>query len=375
MAYTPGSTPTPEELAFIVGFLRNAGHYAGPDVTEWTPEVREALIRYQIDRGIGTSGRLDQATRGEISSEIISYAGPSLGANPQTQIDLRVIATYGPGAAAYLSDPEMGAILRQAVADPDGPWDDARLMGALQETTYFKRTSQNARAWDDLNLNDPEEANRRRRQAQATIFDQTQRLGMNLPTSLVQEIAEDFLREGWNQDQLIDVVTGFIEYDPDRPEGGGSVASDVARLKSMAAQYHLTLGDEEAHSMATRIARGEATLEGITAGFRQRAKARYAYGGLPELIDAGFTPADYFADHQATIARLLEIPADKINFLDPRWDEIASYVDDAGNRRPRTLTETATWARAQEEYQTTDQAHDRVEQLALTIGRAFGATG
>ena len=118
--------------------------------------------------------------------------------NPDALVQAR-FPTY----AMYLSDPEIGPILREAALNN---WDPLRLQNALQSTAWWSRTSDAQRAWDYIVSTDPATAASQRAAMANTIGDEFTRIGFAATGDQVSRIAEDALRLGWNPAQIADGV-------------------------------------------------------------------------------------------------------------------------------------------------------------------------
>lgn len=367
MAYDR-NTPTPSgaQLAFVVAVLKGTGHYAGGEVTEWTPEVEDALRKYQIDRRLSVSGVMDQATAGDMA-RVIGFVG---GADKDPVYEY-IVTNYGPGFATMLGHEEIGVLLRRAEAEK---WTSDTLAEAVKQTSWYRRQSDQQRMWEALKVENPAEADRRRREREAIIWDQANQLGVKVDPRLIRQLTEDSLAFGWSEAQTNDTLTGFITYDPKAPEGKGDTAVTISQLKDYARQYHVILTDQQAWQMAQRILRDETTIEAQIVTFKQQAKARYAYGGLAELIDRGVTPEDYFANHKNLMARELELNPESIDFTDPKWSAVLGKADAKGVMRPMTLTETVEELRSMDNrygWWDTAQAGQQAASVALDLREMF----
>lgn len=362
-------TPIPAQADVVNAqkIMAGAGAWSGPVDGQYTEAFRQALRAWQGQRRLGVTGNLDTATQADFGKVIAFVTGYGPG---DGSVDQKVTELYGPGLAVYLSVPEIGEILRQAATEG---WDDARLQGRMQQTDWWRRQSATAREWDDLNTNDPGSANEKRTQRQAQVWDELQRLGGAPNPDIVQMVAEDSLRFGWNDAQLRDTLMAHLPKTKPGEEPGGSIGVSVVKLKDTARQYHINLDGGVAEGYARRIAAGELTEDAVTVTLRQQAKARYPF--LSELIDNGITPEDYFSPYQQLLSQTLELPDQAIDFMgDDRFSKVADFVDDSGRRRAMTMTEAADYARSLPDYAKTGRADQAASSLSLFVGDTFGAT-
>jgi hypothetical protein len=296
------------------------------------------------------------------------------------EIDAFVRENYG-YLAGYLEDPEIGPILKQAAREG---WDQGRLRGALSATNWWQTTSESAREWDALWNMDRATANSQidaridavRRQAKALGLDLT---GKKKDVGGLGVWDTDFflavqsLRNGWTPEQLAQMIFNEGGFDPEADYAKGSIASTADRVKAMAKQYFIVIGDRAANTWAQQILMGEADLASVEATFRDQAKGRY--GALAEQIDAGVSPAQFFDSYQQQIAAMLEVDPDVIDLMDPKWSRVIEVIDSDGKRRPMTLAETADYVRTTPEWDQTDNARSEAARVAELLGKTFGTIG
>jgi hypothetical protein len=270
--------------------------------------------------------------------------------------------------AAFLNHPEVGPILREAARLRFSP---EVLNGRLQRTEWYRHNTEAVRQYE-IDLNEDKETTLGRvRLAAARLWDMTQNMGLKLDARIFNQIAEDWVKFGWDETQLRDVVGKWIKYDPNNAEPVGTIGISVADLKAQAQEYFIDLSDEEAFNLAARIERQELTPEAANLLFRSRAKARY--GQLAEMIDNGITPSDYFAEHRQAIARTLGMAPSQIDFVkDPKWMGVVEYVDSKGVRRPMTVGESVNFARHDDRFETTDQGRQQGAQFGLALAKEMG---
>jgi len=281
-----------------------------------------------------------------------------------------VRATYG-YAATFLDHPEVGPILKRAAEEG---WDEARLAGALSNTTWWRTTSASARSWTQLESADPATAAQQVRSRLAEVTDAAGRLGLNTPPSRLDTIARDSLRFGWTPDELNDALVAELRYDPEVPLVGDAAAT-ARSVKETARAYMLTVGDDQAFAWAKRMLSGALTPEGLDAMLAQQAKGRFP--SLAAQIDQGIRPAEVFEPYRQQIAAMLEMAPAEVDFMDARFAPIIDFVapgEDPSRRRSMTLAETMRYVRDLPEYDMTDGARREATSLANFLTSKFGRT-
>ena len=137
------------------------------------------------------SGKHKGKTQTQVSQEI-------KGRTPNAQVDAKVREMFGE-AAAYLSDPELGPILRRAATEG---WVESRLAGALQQTRYWKSTGDNARKFDILNRLDPTTARKALEQQQMGVVELARQNGVTLTAQQYYDISLAATKEGLSSSQI-----------------------------------------------------------------------------------------------------------------------------------------------------------------------------
>ncbi len=175
----------------------------------------------------------------------------------------------------------------------------------------------------------------------------------------------------WNAAMIRDAVANAITIESSKREG--LVKNVVTKSRDVAANYFVQVGDEEALGWAKKIARGEMEEESIVASIRDRAKAQYYW--LAPAIDSGVTLKEYFQPHRDTIAKLMEVSSESVDFVNnPKWNNIVRYQPpDQEGVREMNLNEVEQYVRKQDDWKATSNAKSTAANAAATIGRMFGA--
>jgi len=106
---------------------------------------------------------------------------------------------------------------------------------------------------------------------------------------------------------------------------------------------------------------------------RDRAKAQYYW--LAPAIDSGVTLKEYFQPHRQTIAKLMEVSEDSVDFMNnPKWNKVVRHVPpDQEGVREMNLGEVERYVREQDEWKATSNAKQTANGAVAAIGRIFGA--
>jgi hypothetical protein len=143
-------------------------------------------------------------------------------------------------------------------------------------------------------------------------------------------------------------------------------------VNQTAGKYMLLIGDDALAAAAESLYLGEATLDGIEAGFRNQAIEQ-----MPELgglIKQGYTPEMYFSSYKTQAERLLER---KIDFMGDDRNMFINLMggqsDDTYIQKPLTLTQANRYFRGLDEWKYTRNATQEARGMADQVGRMFGA--
>ena len=107
--------------------------------------------------------------------------------------------------AAFLDDPELGPILRQAAKEG---WDNTRLAGMLRQTNYWKSNADSNRKWRILYTLDPATAEQQRQATTVTVANIARDLGFNYTAEQQRYFAGLALANGWTTDQITEHLRG-----------------------------------------------------------------------------------------------------------------------------------------------------------------------
>lgn len=298
----------------------------------------------------------------------LSQMSPEQRASLNNQVaETTVRQKYG-YLAAFLDNPEIGPLLRQAASEG---WTQERLQGALYNTNWWRTTSASAREWQALNSTDPAEAGAQRKKMVGQITGLLSQNGVlgNYSQSRIAQMAEDALRTGASGDEIARMVLADLHFDPNKPNEGG-IGGSMMKVKDIAASYFQPVSDEVAFNFARDIATGMKTMDAVQVHFRNLAKSRYP--ALGDELDSGTTLKQYFEPYIQQTAQLLEVSPDAVDLTEPRFNKMIENVDEAGVRRPMTLSESATYIRNTNEYAHTARANGEAAAFGEQLLQKFG---
>lgn len=262
--------------------------------------------------------------------------------------------------------PDLAAKLKQAVQEK---WTPGQFQAELEGTDWWKTHSDTVRAWTKLKA-DPPSYQQALTDHATLVKTMASTYGITLPDDKVNELADNWIKFGWDPKAAQAQVVNTATYDPNQ---GGALGAQVGAMKGLAKDYLLPMSDQDAWRYAQGIAAGTMTKDTVTGMLRESAKT--SYPSLSEVIDKGGTPAQAMAGQISTAAQLLEIDPSQIDLTNPKYNQIVSHADEKGNIRPMTAYETSQFVKNQDDYWKTNNANKEVSGIVGKLGSIFGKTG
>jgi hypothetical protein len=314
----------------------------------------------------------------------VSATGGAANRNPQVpgMGDIPALDAYirqNFGSEAWLLDiPEVRNTLEQAVANG---WTSSQVQASVQNTDWWKHTSQAQIAFDQIKFQTPEELNfadpgSKASQTLAHVMQLGSANGTIWSAPVMQQTALAALQYGWSDDQIRARLGSMVTV---TPRNGGVVSNDsqlLAALTGTAGDYLINPNNVQLQQYARQIASGTATLDSWKTYLAGQAKAKYPT--LAQQIDTGLTPNQIVDPLRQDAARIMETPADQINFMsNPMYQKILQYrPPDAGGKaspvRPMDVSEMETYLRGTDQWSYTQQARDQAASLEKNVVTTFG---
>lgn len=269
----------------------------------------------------------------------------------------------------WLSHPELGPII--LYGSLTGMTEDA-LEDKVQGTEWFQTNSKKARDWENLNYNDPAEANRVRQTLGLGIQQEADSLGVVLSQDKFQELIEEAARFGWDDVEITNALVGEFYFDANQKALTGDINTYARELQQTALSYGITYSDEDAFGKAQEIAMGTQEAEDLTPFFVDQAKARYSW--FADEFDKGLNLDQITYSRREQIADLMGISATEVDFVnDERFAPVIEFTDSDGKTRAMNSAETRNYLTRLDDYAFTDDARQRTSDLAFALLKEFGA--
>lgn len=274
--------------------------------------------------------------------------------------------------AAFLDVPEVGALIEQAAQNG---WTQQRLQIALNQTNWWKTTTDAQRQFDALKAEDPATAQKNIDQAKASVTQLLSQEGVlgQYTDDRITALATDIVRNGVPSGEVPKFALAQAQYNP--ATTGGGLDAQATQIKNLAYQYGLPITDQQAFDQAKQVEMGTQTQQGAQDFIKNQAKA--AYGSDPYLaaqIDAGHTVRDVLNPQIATAANLLGVDPNTIDIRDPKYASILQYQAAPGDPPTvATVDQTAKLIKQSAAWRSTDNATASAASFAESLSKTFGA--
>lgn len=294
---------------------------------------------------------------------------------PDGKIDTtKAIGVYGSVAALAASVPDIARVIKQAIdlgIDPGTQAGQQRFQAMLENTAWWKKTSDSQRSNELLKKTNPGQYRQVRQQTIDYLKNVAGELGVEEGDQRLFIIAERAMSLGWSKDEMkrylaadIKIVGGVAGGKP------GMAAVTVDQLKEQAAQYLVPMSDATLQTWTQQVLKGQVPLEAFGSYLKEQAKSLFP--GLKTAIDSGVTVAQYVSPYRELAAQTLEINPNEINFLDPKWSSALFQQGKDGSRTSMSLADWQISLRKRPEFAKTRGAIDQAANFATSLATTFG---
>lgn len=222
-----------------------------------------------------------------------------------------------PTMAWMLDVPELADTVIKAGTEN---WDEGLLLGALQNTEWWKSRTQAARAQEQLYNTDPASWTQQKNSVKTQILQFAGSNGLTLSDAEAEYIAFEAFTKGWAdgewQAQVVNYTMG---------QKGQSADPIGMRLEQMAGQYAVPISDGTLRQWEQNVLTGMANENTFMAYLREQAKSLYP--GLANALDMGITVSQYVAPYAEVAAQELGINPASIRWSDPKWNTALHKID------------------------------------------------
>lgn len=244
-------------------------------------------------------------------------------------------AQYGYAAAFFNSNPELAALIKQAVS---GQWTPDKFRAALMATNWYRSQTESLRAWAELTARDPVEAQKRIDEKARQIQQMANQQGISLSTDRLNQMARDALSMGWDDLLLQQSVASEWHYSPGDTAGGAATLE--VRYKQMADEFGITLNNQQVGDFISGTMAGRYTEDNVADFLRDQAKSKYV--GLRGYLDLGMTVKQIASPYLSSYATIMEVSPDTVSVNDPYIQRALQGVPAPGGTSSGGTTRQAT---------------------------------
>lgn len=201
--------------------------------------------------------------------------------------------------------------------------------------------------------------------AEAAIRNQAQTLGYTtFGDDAIKSLAKTVVNGDWDAAQLTDYLVKGATSDWGQLSGG-LLSATVEAIKAAAKQQLITVSDATAQQWASRVASGELDQNGLRSLIQMQAVGRYSWA--KDVLESGLTMSDYLAPARDRLAQELEIDANSLELMDPKFMSMVTVKEDKGGYRMATDAELVTAARRDSRWTSTNNARELAASAATML--------
>lgn len=224
-------------------------------------------------------------------------------------------AQYGWSLALINSNPELKRAFNAAL---DGGWSPSRFIAEIRDTGYFRKHQESWRLNETLKITDPGTWKANRAATVASLRDLAAGMGSIVNDGQLAKIADNVMGLGWNQAQQKDALAAYVTASSGGPLKGqfiGDAGQNAQALQQAAVRNGYKIPKGKLQEWNRAILAGNASVQDYQMFIRRQAAA--AFPSFADELLAGADLDDVAAPYRDSMARLLELPEQKINLFDP----------------------------------------------------------
>lgn len=294
-------------------------------------------------------------------------------ATPNEKLGLDELASqYGYAAGFFNSDPELKSLISQAVTEQ---WSTDKFRAKFTASNWYRSKSASLKQWNELKSRDPAEAQRQIEQKALTVENLATQMGARLGPGHFKQFAEQALWSGWSDEQIKQVLVDW-NYDDKGSGGQGQAGTVDSRIRQIAADYGVSLGDKDINDFTRNILKGGMTEDNVASFAKQMAMSKYA--GMKGYLEQGFTVKQVASPYVQSYAQLLEADPNTVKLTDPLIQKALQGTPDAkagGLPAMQSLYQFEQAVRQDNRWLGTKNAHGEAENIAMRIAQDWGIHG
>lgn len=283
---------------------------------------------------------------------------------------LQRLSDMYPNLMAFVSMPGVLEMLKQAA---DEGWPPEKVQSHMQQTPYWKGTTDSQRQWDLLRATDPATAKQKWDVQWNHVADMRYKLGANITDDQFTWIATVAINNGWSDDTINRTILGVMQ--GGKLPAGGDLGAAITQIKGLAQDYGVHMGDAALLNHASGLLTGAHDAAGLADYFRGWAQKRF--GNNTELVsalDRGMTVKQYADPYLQMAANELGLNPASIDLTKAKWSRFLDETDPKTGT-PMSLLQWQSTIRQDKRYNynATAGAADQASQLVSALAKEFGA--
>ena len=275
-------------------------------------------------------------------------------------------AQFGYSLAFFGSSPELSALLDRAVQND---YTAARFVAELQNTDWFRTSSESARKYYALSTSDPATLSGMISDGKSKVFNLADEFGIGIGDGDAGWFAQMQIKLGWSDETLKRQLVDYIKITPKSDFTRGKAGSYQEQFNRILSDYGVKVSNEVLGTWARDALLGKANEDTIRS-FAQR----QAMSALPHLADRlrHETLRDIADPYIQSRAALLEIDPKAISLDDPTIRGALDSRDPKGTPIAKTLWQYEQEVRKEPAWLKTSNAQDSLMKTAKGVLNDFG---
>lgn len=283
-------------------------------------------------------------------------------------IDENILAEqYGFAWSVLNGNPELKAIFQKAVKET---WTADKFVASVRGTGWYKSTAESVRNAQMLQASDPATYANQLAQVRARVGMMAAEFGARMSGQTLNQIAEQTLQGGWDDNQLRQTLSGYVEFSG-QGNAWGQAGLIVNQLREYARSMGVNVSEQQLQEWTTRSVRGEIVPEDAQTVIKEAAAGRYV--AFRDRILAGESMESIAEPYRQSMGAMWEINPQSKDIMDPMIQRALTAVDPkTGQPAAQPLWQFEIDLRKDPMYNKTSGAQKSAMETGRQVLRDFG---
>lgn len=288
----------------------------------------------------------------------------------QTQTERRLspedlASQYGWAFSFLNSEPSLSGLFQEAVA---GSWSESKFKAKLRETDFWKSNSETVRMALQEKATDPATWAAKVDANKLLVQQLAAKVGAMIPEGELPKLAEQATLMEMNEDQLRQVLAGWIDFTSKTL--GGEAAMYVNGMRQYADSMGVEIDQQSMKNYAQLMIKGLSTTQDFQNFIQDQAVS--AFPAFAEQIKAGQTMKSIANPYIQMMSQALEVNPATIGLKDPTILSALNGLDQKGKPTGKNLVDFQNTLRGDPRWRTTQQAQDKAMNIGTSVLRNMG---